>query len=45
MRSSQDGHGIALLRLEQVAKAAEQGTPLLADGTALVPHKPDWANF
>jgi len=45
MRSSQDGQGIALLRLEQIAKAAELGTPLLADTTEVVPAKPDWVNF
>jgi folate-binding protein YgfZ len=45
MRSSIDGHGLALLRLEQVAKAAEQATPLLAGETEVVPLKPDWANF
>jgi hypothetical protein len=45
MRSSQDGHGIALLRLEQVARAAEDGVPLLADATEVVPRKPDWARF
>jgi tRNA-modifying protein YgfZ len=45
MRSGQDGHGLALLRLEQVARAAEQGTPLLADGTEVVPQKPEWVRF
>jgi hypothetical protein len=45
MRSGQDGHGMALLRLEQVARAAEGGLPLLADATVVIPHKPDWAQF
>jgi folate-binding protein YgfZ len=45
MRSGQDGHGLALLRLEQVARAAEEGVPLLADATELIPHRPDWASF
>jgi hypothetical protein len=45
MRSSQDGRGIALLRLEQVARAAEGGGPLLADATEVIPHKPGWARF
>jgi tRNA-modifying protein YgfZ len=45
MRSGQDGHGIALLRLEQVVRAAEDGVPLLADAIEVVPHKPAWANF
>jgi hypothetical protein len=45
LRSSVDGRGIALLRLEQVARAAEQGKPLLAGETEVIPHKPDWVNF
>jgi folate-binding protein YgfZ len=45
MRSSQGDQGIALLRLEQIAKAAEEGAPLLADETLVVPAKPDWVNF
>ena len=45
MRSGHDGHGIALLRLEQVARAAKEGVPLLADATEVIPHKPDWARF
>ena len=45
MRSSQGEHGIALLRLEQIAKAAESGAPLLADATEVIPAKPDWVNF
>jgi tRNA-modifying protein YgfZ len=45
MRSSVDGHGLALLRLEQVARAAKDGVPLLADATEVIPRKPDWARF
>jgi tRNA-modifying protein YgfZ len=45
LRSSVDGRGIALLRLEQVARAAEQGKPLLAGETEVIPHKPDWVIF
>jgi folate-binding protein YgfZ len=45
MRSSADGIGLALLRLEQVTNAASEGTPLLAGETPLVPRKPDWVNF
>jgi tRNA-modifying protein YgfZ len=45
MRSSIDGHGLALLRLEQVAKAKESGVPLIADGTEIVPAPPDWAEL
>jgi folate-binding protein YgfZ len=45
MRTSHGGRGIALLRLEQIAKAAEIGAPLLADETRVIPAKPDWVNF
>jgi tRNA-modifying protein YgfZ len=45
MRSSARGIGLALLRLEQVAKAKDAGTPLLAGESAVVPSKPDWVNF
>ncbi|MGH2453573.1 MAG: YgfZ/GcvT domain-containing protein [bacterium] len=45
MRSSQGDHGIALLRLEQVARAAAEGVPLMAGATLVIPHKPDWVNF
>ncbi len=45
MRSSAEGHGLALLRLEQVARAAEEGQPLLAEATRVIPRKPDWVNF
>ncbi len=42
MRSGAAGQGLALLRLEQVAKAAETGMPLMAGATALEPRRPDW---
>jgi folate-binding protein YgfZ len=45
MRSSIDGHGLALLRLEHVAKAKESGVPLIAGGTEIVPVPPDWAKL
>lgn len=45
MRTAIDGHGLALLRLEQVAKAKEEGAPLLAGETEIVPVAPDWARF
>ena len=45
MRSGVDGHGLALLRLEHVAKARESGIPLVADGTEIVPTAPDWAKL
>ena len=45
MRSSIDGHGIALLRLDRIAEAGQAGTPLSAGATEVVPVKPDWVNF
>ncbi len=45
MRSSVDGWGLALLRLEQVEKAEAEGTPLTVGETEVVPVKPDWAVF
>jgi len=42
MRSSCGEVGLALLRLDQVAKAAETGTPLKAGETALTPQRPEW---
>src|SRR6185437_5462753 len=41
LRSSRDGLGLALLRLDAVA----EGKPLTAAGTKLTPQKPDWAKF
>jgi tRNA-modifying protein YgfZ len=41
MRSAIDGHGLALLRLEPIAKAAEEGVPLRAGATEVLPLKPD----
>ncbi len=40
MRSSADGLGLALLRLEKIAAGS-----LVAGGTTLKPLKPDWAKF
>ena len=45
MRTAIDGHGLALLRLEQVAKAKEAGVPLIAGETEIVPVAPDWARL
>ena len=45
MRSSVDGHGLALLRLDRIAELAQSATPLLADATEVTPVKPDWVNF
>jgi folate-binding protein YgfZ len=40
MRSSREGLGLALLRLE----AVEAARPLLAEGATLTPRRPDWMN-
>jgi folate-binding protein YgfZ len=45
MRSSRDGIGLALLRLEKVEEALAAGTPLSAGDARLTPIKPDWAKF
>ena len=45
MRSSGGGTGIALLRLEYVARARESGEPLRASEARLTPVKPDWARY
>jgi len=41
MRSSLDGMGLALVRLD----AIETGDVLAADGATVTPRKPDWADF
>jgi folate-binding protein YgfZ len=43
--SGTEGRGLALLRLERVQQARDEGTPLLAGKTEVVPEKPDWAKF
>ncbi len=45
MRSSVDGWGLALLRLEQVERAKAEGTPLTVGETEVVPVRPEWALF
>jgi folate-binding protein YgfZ len=45
MRSSRDGIGIALLRLEALEACLSSGDPLTAGETRLLPRKPDWASF
>lgn len=45
MRSAAGNMGLALLRLEAMAKARDEGTPLQAGDATLTPHKPAWANF
>ena len=45
MRSSIEGHGLALMRLDRIAEAAQESAPLCAGTTEVVPIKPDWAKF
>ncbi|OHC83354.1 MAG: glycine cleavage system protein T [Rhodospirillales bacterium RIFCSPLOWO2_12_FULL_67_15] len=45
MRSSQDGMGLALLRLDKIEEARAAGIPLVAGKATLTPRKPAWANF
>jgi folate-binding protein YgfZ len=45
MRSSIEGLGLALLRLDRIAEAAEEGAPLCAGATQVVPVRPEWAKF
>ena len=45
MRSSVDGQGLALLRLDRIAAAEQTGTALSAGKTEVRPVKPDWVRF
>jgi tRNA-modifying protein YgfZ len=45
MRSSIDGRGLALLRLDRIAEAEQAGTPLYAGATEVLPVKPNWVKF
>ncbi len=45
VRSGVADQALALLRLDSLKKAADSGTPLLADQAELHPKKPDWAQF
>ena len=45
MRSSVDGIGLALMRLEYLEKACEAGKPFMVEGAKLTPQIPDWATF
>jgi hypothetical protein len=45
MRSSADGHGLALLRLDHLDRALRGEGVLQAGETTLTPRKPDWATF
>jgi folate-binding protein YgfZ len=45
MGSSADGRGMALLRLDRVAEAAEAGQPIVCGTARLTVIKPSWAPF
>ncbi len=45
MRSSHDGIGIALLRIEDVSASVAADTPFVAGDARLAARKPDWAKF
>jgi folate-binding protein YgfZ len=45
VRSGSGDRALALLRLEEVARAEADGIPLVAGEARLVPVKPDWVNF
>jgi folate-binding protein YgfZ len=45
MGSGVSGRGLAALRLDRVADALANETPLVAGGIAVRPVKPDWAHF
>jgi tRNA-modifying protein YgfZ len=45
VRSGSGDRALALLRLEEMAKAEAEGIPLLAGEAKLTPVKPDWMNF
>jgi tRNA-modifying protein YgfZ len=43
--SAAGNRGLAMLRLDRVADALASGTPLIAGGVTIRPHKPGWARF
>lgn len=45
LRSGSGTTALALLRLEDVATAEQDGSPLVSAGSALSPRKPAWAGF
>lgn len=45
MRTSIDGRGLALLRLDRLKSTEQQGEELVAGETILTPATPPWANF
>jgi len=45
MRSSRDGQGIAMIRLDRWAEAKAESAKLHAGPAIVIPVKPEWANF
>ena len=45
MGSAAGAQGLAMLRLDHVADALAQGTPLVTGSVTIRPRKPDWARF
>lgn len=45
MRTSAAGRGLALLRLDQLAKAEASGEPLMAGEARIAPQQPAWMRF
>ena len=45
LRSARDGRGLALLRLEQVARVMAGDGEFVSGGARLTPRKPDWAAY
>lgn len=45
LRSGSGSNALALLRLEDVARAEQDGVPLKAGDSTVTPRKPDWASF
>jgi len=45
VRSGNGDKALAMLRLEEMAKAEAEGIPLLAGGSQLTPVKPEWMNL
>lgn len=42
IRSGHGDHALALLRLEETARALSDAVTLIADGTEITPNRPDW---
>ncbi len=45
MRTSVNGKGLALIRLDYLTQSQETGIPIKAGNSVVTPQKPDWAEF